>query len=224
MLTTMALLYTGFSYGQKNNEEANKKPDLLMVPQKTVTAEAQARDLAKQGWKSSQYTIEAQLSYTNALKCAIDTTSGEPAYLWIQSEISAPSLMDAKKKAFEFCREKLSRQFSAIVLSRCREVMERKKANEAQTLSLTQALNEIINRIVRLQMQESMEITKEKDNLVTIRLVMVVDKSAVSRILRGGVMSKFKDSADFQFYQDIINETLSPRLRPSSPKPSTQKK
>ena len=104
----MALLYTGFSYGQKNNEEANKKPDLLMVPQKTVTAEAQARDLAKQGWKSSQYTIEAQLSYTNALKCAIDTTSGEPAYLWIQSEISAPSLMDAKKKAFEFCREKLN--------------------------------------------------------------------------------------------------------------------
>ncbi|MBQ9435346.1 MAG: hypothetical protein IJU33_04390 [Bacteroidales bacterium] len=205
------LFAMGNVYGQKEGTPSGGKTGKLIAPSKTTSVEAQAKELSKQGWKVTAYSLEEQLASTYSLMCKVDTMSGEPAYLWAQQEISSSSLKEAKSYAERLCYEALIRQFTGYLLARCQNVMQQQGATEEQTIHMYNVLTEAVPRIVRMQAKVSLDISKENGKQAAVRTVMLLDKSKATNMIYGECSRKFKEQQDGEVYTQYLQKILSPK-------------
>ena len=169
----MMLLLAGVHFeGQAQRDKSE-----IMTPQKGKVAKEEADLLTKDGWKTDKYTIEEQLASTWQLMCTSRPETGDSRYLWVEKETTGDNLKDLVVKNYINGVTNLTYQIELPFISQCKMVMLQKRATLDQLESMEKIVRQMSPMVVQNMCRKSMEIYREKDNVITIRSVYMIDRT-----------------------------------------------
>ena len=191
-----------------NGKKNNGPQSVVMPPLKALDLKTETEKLQKQGWKTEQYSIAAQLSSCCRVMTEIDSITFKPVFVWAQCESKEGNMKKAQIANFEKCTQKIENQLMGPVLLECSKSMMTQKIAPEKIAYYLDVIEKSAFSILKRSCQKSMEFYKieDKSKSVSVRTMLVTSKIGFYKMLQKEVSMQTKEQADSKLCIEILRD------------------